>query len=160
MNAKSLTRNLLLIVVGVSVAWFVTREVRQANAAGHVAENPATVTEPTNSQAHVVMTYFTTNVRCTSCRKIEALARETAEVHHADAMADGRLVFQVINTDEPGLAHYVGKYELVSKTVILSRRQNGEEVEWKNMDEVWSHLNDPAAFSAYLGAQLEQWEAM
>lgn len=157
MNARNLTRNLLLIVVGASIAWFVTREMRQAKADGQTSHNPVVETPPMNSQPHVVMTYFTTNVRCTSCRKIESLARETAEVHHAAAVADGRLRFQVINTDEPGMEHHVSEYELVSKTVILSRRENGRELEWKNMGDVWTHLGDPATFHAYLDEQLQQW---
>lgn len=160
MNAKNVTRNVLLVVIGVSIAWFVTREMRHAKAERQASEAPAAETVPVNQGAHVVMTYFTTNVRGTSCRKIEMLARETAEIHHAAALADGRLVFQVINTDDPGMRHYVKEYELVSKTVILSRRDNGQEVEWENMDDVWSYLNEPEVFHAYLGEQLSQWGAM
>jgi len=160
MKARNLFRNALLAVIVAGVAWFAIQEVRQSKAREQAGQ--AEVAEPTtvNQQPHVVMTYFTTNVRCVSCRKIEALTRETAEIRHAAAIADGRLVFQVINTDDPGMAHYISEYELVSKTVVLSRRESGGEVEWKNMGDVWNHLNDPEMFHAYLGEQLEQWGAM
>jgi len=161
MNAHSFVRNALLTAVIAGIAWFAIQEVRQAKAteqAGLAAEaEPASAA---NQQPHVVMTYFTTNVRCASCRKIEALARETAEVHHAAAIANGRLFFQVINTDDPGMAHYISEYELVSKTVVLSRRENGKELEWKNMGDVWSHFNAPESFHAYLAEQLREWGVM
>lgn len=154
MNPKNLARIVLLLVVGGSIAWFAVNQWQGARTAANAQSvAPAEIA----GHDHVVMTYFTTNVRCRSCRQIEALTRETAEVRHADAIADGRLVFRVINTDEPGMEHYVKDYALVSKTVILSRFEGGREVEWKNMDDVWEHLGEPEVFHAYLETPLAEW---
>lgn len=154
MNPKNLARILLLLVVGGSIAWFAVNQWQGARAA---ANAPSAAPTEVAGHDHVLMTYFTTNVRCRSCHKIEALAREAAEVHHADAIADGRLVFRVINTDDPGMEHYVKDYNLAFKTVIVSRFEGGREVEWKNMDDVWEYLGEPEVFHAYLESQLNQW---
>jgi len=98
----------------------------------------------------VVVTYFTTNVRCASCLKIEKLTRETVAKHFPAESAAGGLVFRVINTDEPGNKHFLNDYQLVSKTVIVSVRKDGQETGWKNLQDVWLKLADPAAFDAYV----------
>jgi hypothetical protein len=154
MNPRNLTRLALLAVVGGSIAVFATRQMRDARA--EVAPASAAVLE-TAAGNHVVMTYFTTNVRCTSCRKIEQLSRETAEVRHAGDLARGRLVFRIVNTDEPGMGHFVEHYQLTSKTVILSRIEDGREVAWKDMGDVWKHFGEPEVFHAYLGEQITLW---
>lgn len=159
MNPKNLIRNVLLVAVAGSVAFFVTQQMRQGRAeTADVALTAVADAETTQSAGtKVVMTYFTTHVRCTSCRKIEALTRENAELRHADALADGRLVFRVINTDDPGMGGYVDQYQLTSKTVILSHLEDGREVEWKNMNDVWRYFGEPEVFHAYLGQQIDDW---
>ncbi len=89
-------------------------------------------------------------MRCASCREIEALTRKALDSKFPDAVANGTLVFQVINTDRPENAHFVGDYKLVSKTVIVSKRQGGKEASWQNLQDVWLKLKDPADFINYV----------
>ncbi len=100
----------------------------------------------------IVVTYFTTNVRCPSCHKIENLTRETIESKFAEALANGTLIFRVINVDRPENKHFIDEYQLVSKTVIVSERHAGKETGWKNLQEVWTKLIDPEDFANYIAA--------
>lgn len=99
----------------------------------------------------VVVTYFTTDVRCPSCLKIEALSRETVTTRFPEDFESGRVVFRVVNTDRPENKRFIDDYKLVSKTVIVSRRQGGKELDWVNLQDVWLKLDDPAAFRGYVG---------
>jgi len=103
-----------------------------------------------------VVTYFTTNVRCASCRKIEELTRQTVQNRFPGAMASGSLVFRIINTDEPENRHFVDDYQLVSKSVIIAKRRNGEEVEWKNLQDIWLKLSAPDEFETYIRTAIEE----
>lgn len=151
MIAKQILRSVLLIVVLGSLATWAGREFLKSHA------------DPTSFRAEelplvngdqVIMTYFISGTRCESCRKIEALARETAEKDFADALASKRLVFRVIDTGEPGNGHFTKDYQLTSKTVILSHRKDGKEADWKDMAKVWDLLDDAPEFRAYLGGQI------
>lgn len=154
MIVKQILRSVLLIVVLGSLVTWAGREYLKSHA------------DPTSSRAEelpvvngdqVVMTYFISGTRCESCRKIEALARESAEKDFADALASKRLVFRVIDTGEPGNGHFTKEYQLTSKTVILSHRKDGKEADWKDMAKVWDLLDDAPGFRAYLGGQIREY---
>ncbi|MEX1119733.1 MAG: nitrophenyl compound nitroreductase subunit ArsF family protein [Terrimicrobiaceae bacterium] len=102
-----------------------------------------------------VITYFTSDVRCPSCLKIEELTRKTVKERFAGQLQSGELVFRTLNTDRPENKHFVDDYQLVSKTVIVSTRENGKEIRFENLQDVWLKLNDPAAFQNYIAAALE-----
>lgn len=96
------------------------------------------------------VTYFSSDVRCYTCARIEELTRRTVEHHFAPELASGRVAFEVINLDGPGNQHYVQDYRLISKTVIVSDLAAGEEVRWENLQQVWTKQRDEREFEAYL----------
>ncbi|MGB6222216.1 nitrophenyl compound nitroreductase subunit ArsF family protein [Haloferula sp.] len=151
MIAKQIIRGVLLIVVLGSLAIWANREYQKS----HAEAVPAgTENLPAVTGDQVVMTYFISGTRCESCQKIEALTKETAEKDFAAELASGKLVFRVIDTDEPGYQHYTDDYQLTSKTVILSHRKGGRESEWADMSKVWDLLDDGPGFHHYLGTQI------
>jgi len=135
-----------------SLAIWANRESRKFQAATESAE-----VLPKADGDQVVMTYFMMGKRCVSCRKIEALARETAEKDFAGELASHKLGFRVVNCDEPINQHYVKDYKLTSKTVVISHRRDDKEMEWKDMEKVWDLLDEPAAFRAYLAEPIRQY---
>ena len=151
MIAKQILRSVLLIIVLGSLATWAGREYLKS----HANPGPARAEVlPVVSGDQVVMTYFISGTRCESCRKIERLARETAEKDFAEALAEKRLVFRVIDTGEAGNGHFTKDYQLTSKTVILSHRRDGKETAWKDMARVWDLLDDAPGFHSYLGGQI------
>lgn len=105
----------------------------------------------------VVVTYFTTDIRCANCRTIEALSRESVSTRFPEDFKSGRVVFRVINTDRPEHKHFLDDYKLVSKTVIVSRRKAGMERDWVNLQDVWLKLSDPAGFVDYVGDAVKRY---
>ena len=65
-------------------------------------------------------------------------------------MKEGKVVWRLVNLDEPANTHYIEDYQLYSKSVIVSDVRDGEEVRWKNLMKVWQLTNDKAAFIRYV----------
>lgn len=143
---------LAVVGVGFAVKNRLTSTGAESIAANRAGEAGDFSTLPDNC---VVLTYFTTNFCCPSCYQIEDLIRRTLETRFAEELASGTLVFRTINFDQPGNRHYVNDYQLVSKTVIVSRREGGQETGWNNLQEVWMKLSSPADFQAYIAAKVE-----
>jgi hypothetical protein len=107
-------------------------------------------TEPAQSQPAVVVTYFTTDVRCQSCLLIESLTRQTLEEQFSQELASGTLRFETLNLDEESNKHFAQEYDLAFKTVVVSTEQNGTITHWQKLDDVWTLLKDPEAFKTYV----------
>ena len=150
MKPKTIVTVALLLFVAASVVYLVVKE-----AGGKPAQNatqPET-TSPQTGQEHgapppassenatavakVVSYYFHGNVRCTTCRTIEAYAKEAVEMGFADAVKDGRLEWRVVNVEAPGNDHFVQDFKISTRSVVLERIANGKHQEWKNLQRVW-----------------------
>ena len=154
MIAKQIIRSILLLIILGSLAMWAHREYQRSQA----APNPSGMEVlPAIDGDQVIMTYFISGTRCTSCKRIESLARETAEKDFSSELAGKTLVFRVIDTGELGHEHFIRDYQITSKTVILSHRRNGKEVAWKDMAAVWDLLDDPPGFHRYLGTQIRHY---
>ncbi len=104
-----------------------------------------------NESGHVVLvTYFTSNVRCPTCLKIEKLTKESLQKAFSKELASKEVVFQTLNFDKPENKHFVKDYQLAFKTVVISDLQKGKEVKWSKYDKVWNLVNTPEQFEAYL----------
>lgn len=144
MKNRSMIRAVLLLVVGGSLFFWAMRRP-QPIAAETAAADAAAV-----AAADVVVTYFTTDVRCDSCRKIEALTRRAVDEGFADELASGRLVFRMVNTDRPEHAHFLEHYEIANKIVIVSWQRDAAEVEWTPRQDIWLLLDEPDEFLPYV----------
>lgn len=138
-----------LVALAAVGCWAAIQQARQ------VAELPAVrqavdTTQPGVAPDVILVTYFSSDVRCATCIRIERLTRATVEKNFAPEIASGRIVLQTINLDGPGNEHFVQDYQLISKTVLVSDRAKGQEVGWENLQEVWSKQKDEPAFEAYV----------
>ncbi len=89
--------------------------------------------------------YFHGNVRCYACTKIEKLAKNVFENNFQD-----KLNFQSINVDEPHNRHFIEAYSLYGKALILVKNENGTEVGYKNLQEMWDYVRDEQQFNSWL----------
>jgi hypothetical protein len=107
----------------------------------------------------VVVTYFYGGKRCPTCRKIEAYAEEAVAQGFPDAVAAGTVRWRAVNTDEASNKHFVDRYDLFAKELIVSKRAGGKEVAWASLEEIWTRVDDKADFLAYVrGAVAEHLE--
>ena len=152
MTPKTVLRWFLLAVVIGSVAFYVWQRPAGAGSAPEQA-----ATEVDISKASVVVTYFTTDVRCESCRTIERLSRQAIEEGFPTEVASGKVVYRVLNTDREENQHFLEEYEITNKTVIVSHQVAGKETEWENRQDVWLMLDEPTEFFAYVREPVKQY---
>jgi hypothetical protein len=113
------------------------------------AEAPAPST-PTTPERQVVAYYFHTTYRCDSCRKIEAFSHEAIATAFAGELESGKLVWRMVNIEEPGNEHFVQDYQLFTKSLIVVEEAQGRQQRWKNLAKVWELLPQKAKFLTYV----------
>ncbi len=150
MDPKKVVTALLLLFVAGGIAWVGVRASRKAKApAPQVGvENPSAA--PGSVEDRVVVYYFHGRVRCVSCNKIEALAKKTIGEGFASDLKAGRLAQVVVDVDQAGNEHFVKDYALSGSAVVLVDGRAGSGGRWKNLPDVWTLLDDEAAFSKYI----------
>lgn len=116
------------------------------------AEASPTATAP-RQQIKTVVYYFHGNMRCSSCKKIEAYTKEAIKSGFADALKNGSLELKVINVEKPGHGHYVQDFQLYTRSVVVEIRAGEKRQEWKNLDKVWLLIRDKSAFMEYVQEQ-------
>lgn len=142
---------ILVLFVAAAVGTWVVKEFRRAKAAP-AAPAPAA---PAEEGRTVTVYYLHTTTRCVSCQKIESYtAAAVTGARFSQPLAEGRLKWVVLNTDDPANAHFVKDYELVTKSVVVSEHVGGIEVKWKRLDRVWELLDDPGAFGSYVEGEV------
>lgn len=128
----------------------VARTRRDPAAPVAAAALPAKPSTATDGSSTIVVSYFHTTARCASCLRIEDLTAATVTGRFVVPVADKRLVWRVVNVDQPANAHYLKDYQLYTKSVVVSEMRDGKEVRWKNLDKVWTLLGQPEAFQDYV----------
>ena len=126
------------------------------------ADNPATdQTEvgPEGVTNRVIVTYFHGDVRCATCKKLEAYAKNAIESGFASELADSSLVWRTVNYDEDENQHYIDDYKLFTKSLIISRSVKGAEVGWRNLDKIWELVNDEGKYTAYVQDEIRKFMA-
>jgi len=151
MNAKRIVTFILLFFVVVSVAAMIFSEMKSAPAPPPEEQLAAEQTQaPAQEGRQLVAYYFHGNARCMTCMNMEAYTDEALKNGFPGALEEGRLVWKVVNVEEPGNEHFINDYQLNTKSVVLSDVVDGKETQWKNLDEIWSLSGDKEAFIAYI----------
>jgi hypothetical protein len=106
---------------------------------------------------YLVVTYFHTTLRCPTCHKIEEYSKDAVHFNFEDELKSGKLVWRVINVEEPEYKHFVKDYQLYSKHLIVSEIKDGKEVRWKDLKDVWRLVRDEVKFNDYVKTEINDW---
>lgn len=115
---------------------------------------PAKPTE-SNSDGQVVITYFHTTFRCPTCKKLESYSRETVENDFAKQIKENKIVFRTVNLEEAENEHFIKDYKLYTKSLIVSLQENGKEIRWKNLPDIWRLVHSREKFEEYVQSEIE-----
>lgn len=139
MKAKTIIRIALLAVVAVALGDWALDTMRERSVAADSA--PAV----TRADGVTVISFHGTK-RCRTCLKIGTMAKLTVDENFTEA----KPLWDEIDYERAEHAHYVGRYGLVSSTVVATLWKGGKEIVWEELDDVWEHVGDEAVFRAYL----------
>jgi len=149
MKAKSILSIVLLVFVGISLVYLIIDRTGSTPAAD--AGNAAAVDEQLRQ---VKAYYFHATKRCRTCLEIERLADETVTTQFGNELEAGGLTWEIINFESPGDEHFVDDYDLMYSSLILAEYENGRQVSWKNLDQVWDLVWKPEDFAAYVAGEI------
>lgn len=97
-----------------------------------------------------IVYYFHGDMRCMTCNKMEKYTKESIEASFEKELATANVEVQIINTDEKENKHFLTDYSLYTKSVVLSKIENGKEKKFKNLDQIWNLVRDEPAFKTYV----------
>jgi len=132
----------------------------------HAGDSPTTENRPTSSTTvagdstttvshQVVAYYFHGNVRCATCRKIEAYTKEAIDSAFTSDLMNGSVKWLVINVDSSQNKHFINDFQLYTRSVILSDLHKGQQKRWKNLDQVWTLAGNKAEFVKYIQSEVK-----
>ena len=102
----------------------------------------------------LIVYYFHGNKRCRSCRKIEMFTHEALLSCFKDQLESQRIVWQLVNIDNPKNKHFIDDFELFTKSVVLVDMQNDKMLRWKNLKDVWRIKKEKETFREYISAEV------
>jgi len=84
-------------------------------------EKKVTPISSTASSDKIEAYYFHFTARCTTCKTIEAKAREYLETGYPERFKNGQITFQSVNIDEAANKSLAGKLGITGQTLLLVR---------------------------------------
>lgn len=158
MKPKTIAGIALLAFAGLSVVVLVAKGISRPDGTGDTGAEalraardglPPRGTGRTAGRK-VVVYYFHGTARCTTCRTIEAYAREAVEAGFADLLRDGAVEWRVVNVEEPESEHFVRDFQLASRSVVVAELEGGRTVRWENLPLIWELVGDKDEFMDYV----------
>jgi hypothetical protein len=144
MNSKNLVAAALLLFIVAAIVILVGREVRQPSA----GTTPAAAEKlPANA---LVVYYFHGETRCPTCRNIESYSHEAVQAAFPQELAQDKVLWRVVNYEQPENSHFTTDYNIVAPTVVLVRIVDGKVADWRNLGRVWELVGDRLAFADYV----------
>lgn len=159
MTVKEAAANSLLAFVAATCVVLIVRVIDRPQSAdtappGSAGSSPgqqAAAASPKPAIPDGIRVYYLHgNVRCPTCRTIEAYAKEAVETGFAAEIQNGKVTWEVVNYDQPGNRQYQTQYAVVAPTVVVTKWRDGKQVDWRNLNEVWEYANDKSAFQAFV----------
>lgn len=107
-------------------------------------EEPAATAVTMKSGVEAV--YYEYGARCPTCIRMETWTKEAIEKNFPLQLKEGKLAFHSIPADKEA----VGKYELITKSLLLKDWKDGKETRWVNLDRIWDLSVKEQEFKAYV----------
>ncbi len=145
MKSKRFFTVTLLIFVFISLGYIVFQQKKIIS-----VSSPETPPKDTLDSSYIEAYYFHGNSRCHTCNTIEAYTKETLETDFAEEIAHKALLFRVINAETPGNRHFIQEFQLTNPTVILARKEEGQVLQFKNLNQVWKLIKNKEQFQTYI----------
>ncbi len=122
-----------------------------------VAENQADTPKSVAPDANVtIVYYFMTPQRCPSCVRIETWAQEAIKENFSEELEKGSIIWRVVDVNQPQNAHFIKDYSLYTKSVVVTKIREEKQVDWKNLEKVWTLLGNQTAFKMYVTDEVNQ----
>lgn len=120
----------------------------EIDAVGGASERSPVEASTTVAPCVIEAIYFHNTNRCVTCLKIEGDAKAIVEREFAEELAAGKLRWSTINMEEERA--YISRYDLVSPSLVLTRKVGDEVVGWTTLTETWALVRSATRFAPYI----------
>ncbi len=144
MKLKKIITIVLLVFAAVSIAYMTLN----LNFTGNEEEYNSVFKDP--NTLDVMVYYIHNNTRCINCIRFEKYTKDVVNDIFDQQVKEGKLALKMLNYENRENYHYVADYNLVTKAVIVAKMENGKQTKWKNLDKIWTLVNDEQAFKKYV----------
>lgn len=103
----------------------------------------------------VIVYYFHGDVRCNTCRTIEALSQKAVETGFPESVEGDGLEWNVINVEREENEHFVEDYQIFTSSLIIQKVKDGHPGEWKNLEKVWDLVGNEPEFVEYVQHEIK-----
>jgi hypothetical protein len=152
MSGKRLAQVALLAVVALTLVIALRPQGDE-----HSSSASAVQTEAPTGITYVAY-YFHGDIRCDTCRSIEAQSEAAVRDGFSDELADGTLEWRAVNTDQPENTHFTEDFGLTHSTLVLVEREGTETRRFISLDRVWELVHDEDdQFRRYVQDGIANW---
>jgi hypothetical protein len=128
---------------------------------------PPASTQPTPTQAdptlapspgsanYVELVYFHRSQRCRSCQYAGDMTQYTVENYFSDELADGRLVFKVLNVQDPANGPTIEKYGAYGSCLFMDVLVDGED-HVQQIADIWYHVGNDEEFIGVVRTEIKE----
>jgi hypothetical protein len=128
-----------------------SQQSREKKAASSGENEPAAAQDTSKKTSAVVDVYlFHGKNRCRSCNKMEDLTKEAIAEDLSAEKSTGAVRYQHVNVEAQENRHFVQDYKLRSISIVVSKKVDGRETEWNNLEKVWQLLRNDEKFKQYV----------
>lgn len=100
--------------------------------------------------------YFHATMRCQGCLAIEENIKNSVNSLYAKELKDSSITLKSLDFLQPENEHFQEDYKFESQTLIISKKVNGKELKWVNLDMIWDYSADYAKFKGYLEEEVKK----
>jgi len=101
----------------------------------------------------VVVYYLHSTFRCVTCNSIEEMTRELLNSSYRSEMDAGTIRW--IEADFQENETLARDFEVAASCVVVAEMVDGTINDYKRLDDVWTLMDDPEAFNAYISNAID-----
>ncbi|HAS82513.1 MAG TPA: hypothetical protein DCS43_07540 [Verrucomicrobia bacterium] len=114
---------------------------------------PADPQLPTANGRQIAVYYLHSTFRCVTCNTIESMTKALLDSTYSDALAAGAIQWHEVDFSEN--TAMAKQFEIVASCVVVAEMKDGIVTDYKRLDDVWTLMEDPAAFNAYISTAID-----
>lgn len=145
---KEILKNSLLIFVFISIGFALGKY-----SVPH-SENGEKTTAVINEVIHVY--YMHATFRCVTCNTIEKMTKDLLNGKFAREMQKNEIIFSEVNFQKD--EKLAKAFDVLSSCVVVAKEKDGNAIEYKRLDEVWTLISKPDEFNAYVSKAIQSFQ--
>jgi hypothetical protein len=143
-------KNLLIAFVLISIGFSLGKceyksQTSEPNVSGALKKKDA---RKLTEQEYIHVYYMHSTFRCSTCNSIEKMTKELLETKYSKEIKDKKIIFSEI--DFQSNINLAKKFNISSSCVVVAIEKDGQTVDFKRLDKVWTLLDKPGKFDNYI----------